>query len=63
MSGLLIIEGEQGMLCLGAKGLSLREEGVLSVALDVTFFNYIPNIDSFMLCNNRVLYKLNIRRV
>ena len=60
MSGFLIVEGERGILCLGAKGLSLREEGALGIALDVTSFDYIPDIDSFMLCNNRMLYKLNI---
>jgi hypothetical protein len=63
MSSFLIIEGERGILCLGAKGLSLKEEGVLSIALDVTSFDYILNINSFMLCNNYVLYKLNIQRV
>jgi hypothetical protein len=63
MSGFLVIEGERGMLYLGAKGLSLREEGALDIALDVTSFNYIPNINSFILYNNYVLYKLNIRRV
>ena len=63
MSGFLIIKEEQGILYLSAKGLSLREEGALSIALDITSFNYIPNINSFMLYNNRVLYKLNIRRV
>jgi hypothetical protein len=52
MSGFLVIEGEQGILCLGAKGLFLGEEGVLGVASDVISFNYIPNINSF------VLYKL-----
>ena len=60
MSGFLVIEGEQGILYLGAKGLSLREEDALGLALDVTSFNYIPNINSFILYNNRMLYKLNI---
>jgi hypothetical protein len=60
MSGFFIIEGERGILYLGAKGLSLREEGALSLALNVTSFNYILNIDSFVLYNNYVLYKLNI---
>jgi hypothetical protein len=60
MSSFLIIKGERSILCLGVKGLSLREEGALNIALDVTSFNYIPNINSFVLCNNRVLYKLNI---
>jgi hypothetical protein len=63
MSGLLVVEGERGILCLGAKGLSLREEGVLGVALDVTFFDCVPDIDSFVLYNNRVLCELNIRRM
>jgi hypothetical protein len=43
--------------------LSLGEEGALGIALDVTSFDYVPNIDSFVLCDNRVLYELNIRRV
>ena len=60
MSGFLVVEEEQGILCLGVKGLSLREEGALSIALDVTSFNYIPNINSFILYNNYMLYKLNI---
>ena len=60
MSSFLVVEGEQGILYLGAKGLSLREEGVLGLALDVTSFDYIPNINSFMLYNDRMLYKLNI---
>ena len=60
MSGFFIIEGERGILCLGVKELSLREEGALNIALDVTSFNYILNINSFILYNNRVLYKLNI---
>jgi hypothetical protein len=60
MSGFFIIEGEQGILCLGVKGLSLREEGALNIALDVTSFNYIPDINSFILYNNCVLCKLNI---
>jgi hypothetical protein len=63
MSGFLVVEGERGMLCLGAKGLSLREEGALGVALDVTSFDCVPDIDSFVLCDNRVLCELNIRRV
>jgi hypothetical protein len=63
MSSFLVIKGEQGILCLGAKGLSLGEEGAFSIALDVTSFNCISNINSFVLYNNRVLYKLNIRRV
>jgi hypothetical protein len=60
MSSFLVVEGERGILCLGIKGLSLREKSVLSIALDVTSFNYIPNIDSFVLCNNCVLCELNI---
>jgi hypothetical protein len=52
MSGFLVIEGERGILCLGVKGLFLREEGALGVALDVISFDYIPNINFF------VLYKL-----
>jgi hypothetical protein len=55
MSGFLVIEEEQGILCLGAKGLFLREEGVLGIALDVIFFNYIPNINSFILRKSRAL--------
>jgi hypothetical protein len=51
------------MLCLGIKGLSLREKGALSVALDITSFNCVSNINSFVLCDNYMLYKLNIRRV
>jgi hypothetical protein len=49
MSGFLVIKEEQGILCLSIKGLFLREEGALGVALDVISFNYIPNINSFVL--------------
>jgi len=63
MSGFLVVEEEQGILCLGVKGLSLREEGALGVALDVTSFDCVPNIDSFILYDNYVLCELNIRRV
>jgi hypothetical protein len=60
MSSFLIIEGERGILCLSIKGLSFREEDMLSIVLDVTSFNYILNINSFILYNNYILYKLNI---
>jgi hypothetical protein len=60
MSSFLVVEGEWGILCLGIKGLFLREEDALGVALDVISFNHIPNIDSFVLCLNYVFYKLGI---
>ena len=63
MSSFLIIEGERGILYLDIKGLSLREECALSIALDMTSFNYIFNINSFVLYNNYMLYKLNIQRL
>jgi hypothetical protein len=48
------------MLCLSVNGLSLREKGALSIALDIISFNYISNIDSFILCYNCVLCELGV---
>ena len=61
MFSFLIIKEERGILCLDVKGLSFREEGTLNIVLDVTSFNYISNINSFVLYNNYVLCELNIR--
>jgi hypothetical protein len=55
MSGFLVVEGERGILYLGAKGLFLGEEGILGVASDMISFNYIPNINSFVLHKLRAL--------
>jgi hypothetical protein len=44
----LIIKGERGILCLSIKRLSLREEDILNIALDVISFNYIPYFNSFI---------------
>jgi hypothetical protein len=55
MSGFLVVEGERGMLCLGAKGLFLGEEGALGVASDVISFDCVPDIDSFVLRKLRAL--------
>jgi hypothetical protein len=58
MSGFLVVEGERGMLCLGAKGLSLEEEGALGVASNVVSFDCVLDIDSSMLYDDRVLCEL-----
>jgi hypothetical protein len=58
MSGFLIVEGEQGMLCLGIKGLSLKEEGALGIASNMVSFNCVLDIDSFILYDNYMLCKL-----
>jgi hypothetical protein len=63
MSGFLIIKRERSILCLSIKELFLKKESALSVALDVISFNYILDIDSFILCLNYVFYKLGIQRV
>jgi hypothetical protein len=62
MSGFLIVEGEQGMLCLGVKGLFLKEEGVLNIAFNIVSFNCVLDIDSSMLYNDYVLCELLFRR-
>jgi hypothetical protein len=60
MSSFLIIDRERGILYLGINRLSLREEGALGIALNVISFNYIPNINSFILYYNYVLCELGI---
>jgi hypothetical protein len=60
MSGFLVVEGERGILYLGIKRLFLGEEGALGVASDVISFNYIPDINSFILCLNYVVCELGI---
>jgi hypothetical protein len=60
MSSFLIINKERGMLCLGANKLSLKEESILNIALNIISFNYIPNINSFILYNNYILCKLGV---
>jgi len=63
MSGFFVVEGERGILCLGAKGFSLEGEGTLGVALDVISFDCVPDINPFVLCHGRVLCELGIRRM
>ena len=63
MSSFLIMDREQGMLCLGANRLSLKEKGILGIALDIISFNCVPNINSFVLYYNYMLCELGVWRV
>jgi hypothetical protein len=43
------VDGEQGILCRGLKGLSPKKEGILDILLGMVLFDYGIDIDSFEL--------------
>jgi hypothetical protein len=45
----LFIDGEQGILCCGLKGLSPKKEDILDILLGMVLFDYGIDINSFEL--------------